>query len=359
MTRLLPFLIFSSLAVATPLSPEAASLGNSLVPQVQSGKLPGDGETTFDGVELALIQPKPAAAVVNAAAIDRKGWTVVADSFQAGNPPSNILDGNNATIWHSEYSPVSHALPHQFTVDMLQSYSIGSISYLPRQDSSDHGYVGEHIISVRCVIRLEATRGSFGTDDFFPTSSTDNKTFTPVAYGTYIADKTLKKTTFTAVNARWVRLQALTDALNLGPWTSCSEFNVFTSSQSTPPAPASGGVWGPTIDFPLVPVSMANEPGTGNVLAWSSYNPSTYTGSNGGQTITATYSPNSHAVTSALVTQTHHDMFCEGLSLDFSGRSIATGGNTAPATSIYSSATNTWIKGPVCDNSISIGVMFG
>ena len=35
-------------------------------------------------------------------------------------------------------------------------------------------------------------------------------------------------------------------------------------------------------------------------------------------------------------------MFCEGLSLDFTGRIIATGGNTDAATSAYVETANDW-----------------
>lgn len=168
-----------------------------------------------------------------------------------------------------------------------------------------------------------------------------------MAYGTYVDDITLKTTTFTAVNAQFVRIQALTEAGDRGAWTTCAEINVFTSSQSAPPSGAGNGVWGPTIDFPLVPVSLANEPKSGNILAWSSYDPSTFGGSPGTQTITATYAPGSQSVTKDLITNTQHDMFCEGLNLDFNGRAIATGGNTASATSIFDSGANAWTKGSV------------
>lgn len=39
-------------------------------------------------------------------------------------------------------------------------------------------------------------------------------------------------------------------------------------------------------------------------------------------------------------------MFCPGVSLDFSGRTIVTGGNNAAKTSIYDPAVNRWISGP-------------
>ena len=178
-------------------------------------------------------------------------------------------------------------------------------------------------------------------------SSSDGNTFTPVAYGTWIDDNTLKTTTFTPVNGRYMRIQALTEAGGRGPWTSAAEINVYSTAQAAPPSPVGKGSWGPTIDFPLVPVSMANDYETGNLLAWSSYNPSTFGGSSGTQTITATYFPGSQTVAQALITNTQHDMFCEGLALDFGGRAIATGGNTASATSIYDSYGNGWVKAAV------------
>lgn len=158
----------------------------------------------------------------------------------------------------------------------------------------------------------------------------------------------MKTTTFQPTPASYVRIQALSEAGNRGPWSAAAEINVYTASQAAPPAASAGkGVWTTTIDFPLVPVSAALEYSSGNLLVWSSYNPSTFGGSNGAQTITATYNPGSQLVTSALITNTGHDMFCEGLSMDFTGRYVATGGNTDAATSIYDPTSDSWSKGAV------------
>lgn len=170
-----------------------------------------------------------------------------------------------------------------------------------------------------------------------------------MAYGAYIDDSTLKTTTFQPIQGQYVRIQILSEAGGRGPWATAAEINVYTASQAAPPAASAGkGVWLYTIDFPLVPVSAALEYNSGNVLAWSSYNPSTFGGSNGAQTITATYAPGSQAVTSALITNTGHDMFCEGLAMDFTGRFVATGGNTDAATSIFDPASGAWSTGAVC-----------
>ena len=146
-----------------------------------------------------------------------------------------------------------------------------------------------------------------------------------------------------------MRIQALSEAGNRGPWTSAAEFNIYTAAQAAPPDASAGqGVWLYTIDFPLVPVSAAVEYSSGNLLVWSSYNPSTFGGSNNAQTITATYTPGNQLVTSQLITNTGHDMFCEGLSVDFNGRLVATGGNTDAATSIFDPTSTSWSKGAVC-----------
>lgn len=177
--------------------------------------------------------------------------------------------------------------------------------------------------------------------------SGDGATFTTVAFGTWIDDNTLKTTIFTPTYGQYMRIVALSEAGDRGPWSSSAEINVYTAAGDAPGSPAGVGAWGPTIEFPLVPVSATIEWSSGNLLVWSSYNPSTFGGSNLIQTITATYSPGTGLVTQALITNTDHDMFCEGLSMDFTGQVFATGGNTDDATSYYDSPSNSWTAAAV------------
>ena len=177
--------------------------------------------------------------------------------------------------------------------------------------------------------------------------SADGDTFTTVALGTWIDDDTLKTTIFTPTNGQYMRIVALSEAGDRGPWSSAAEINIYTAAGDAPPSPVGMGAWGPTIEFPLVPCSATIEWSSGNLLVWSSYNPSTFGGSNDIQTITATYDPATALVTQALITNTAHDMFCEGLSMDFSGQVFATGGNTDDATSYYDSPSNSWAAAAV------------
>ena len=191
-------------------------------------------------------------------------------------------------------------------------------------------------------------------------NSEDGKTWgAPVAVGSYIDDATLKATTFTPVNARYVNITALSKAGNRGPWTSIAEVNVYyTGGTSAPaPAPAIFGSWGLTIDFPLVPVSAVIEVTTGRLLVWSSWGPSDFHNTNYQTTITASYDSITQLVSEAVITNVGHDMFCEGLSIDHSGKIVSVGGNSDFATSLYDSAMNGWTKGGV-SLSLCIQMMF-
>ncbi|KAL8939590.1 MAG: hypothetical protein Q9216_003270 [Gyalolechia sp. 2 TL-2023] len=253
---------------------------------------------------------------------DRTGWTVSVDSFQTGNEAARVLDGNTGTLWHTQWTPTNAALPHSITIDMKKTVNVNGLRYLPRQDGTKNGNIGQHTIEI----------------------SLDGTTFTKVASGTYLDDSSLKSTPFTTTPARYVRLSAQTEAGGRGPWTSAAEINVLSSATYTKPA-TSGGIWGSTIDFPIVPAAAAVLPGSGQVLMWSSYKPLDFGGGSGsGTTYTAIYDPATGTVSQRIVTNTQHDMFCPGISLDATGRPFVTGGNDAAELSIYDGAN--WIAGP-------------
>ena len=300
---------------------------------LRNGQLATEDTTTYDGVPLSQIpglgglrsssiaEGRPALAIA-AVQLDRSGWTATADSFQPGNEPGNVLDDNPDTIWHTEWSPNNRALPHRITIDMKASFLVNSVSYQPRQDGSYNGNIGQHRIEL----------------------SQDNTNWgTPLAIGTYLDDPQVKTTIFKATNARYMRLTALTEAGGRGPWTSAADIKIYTTDTPAP-SPQGVGEWSPTIDFPLVPVSAALERDTGKVLTWSAYAASTFTGGNGGVTLTATFDPVPQVVSQRSVDNTQHDMFCPGLSLDFTGRPVVTGGNDAATTSIYSTTAGTWTR---------------
>ncbi|KAF4447875.1 putative galactose oxidase precursor [Fusarium austroafricanum] len=264
-----------------------------------------------------------AAAPFNSAPIDRSKWTVTCDSFNIGNECVSAIDGDSNTFWHTQWEGKEPAPPHTITVDLKKSYNINGISMLPRQDGSPNGCIAQHQVFL----------------------SKDNKNWgSPVAYGTWYADSTLKYANFDTQPARYVRLVALTEG-NGNPWTSIAELNVFQGNDYAP-FQAAQGAWGPTVNFPIIPVAGTVDAITGKVLVWSSWARDTMDGGNGGETLTSTWDPVTGLVTERQVDNTDHDMFCPGISLDGNGQLVVTGGNTADRTSLFDPVKQAWIPGP-------------
>lgn len=260
-----------------------------------------------------------ATPATGATLIDRTGWTVTADSFAPGHEPAKVFDNDINSFWQSR---AGAPLPHYVTIDMKSSHLINSVSYLPQQVITSGGNIQAHTIQL---------------------SSDGNTWGEPVAFGTYRNDNAIKTTLFTSTNARYVRLSATN-----GNFAIAANIKVYST---TFPAPAPGlGRWGPTIDFPLVPVAAAVEHDSGKLLVWSSFTETHFIKgpdglSPGGKTVTGTYDPSTKAVSEATVTNTGHDMFCPGLSIDASGRVVVTGGNNAPKTSIFNPSSGGWTSG--------------
>ncbi|KAI0134177.1 bleached galactose oxidase [Xylariales sp. AK1849] len=264
-----------------------------------------------------------------AKAISRTGWTATADSAQSGNEAANVIDGNTSTIWHTQYSPSTAALPHYIQVDMTQSYVVNGIAYQPRQDSVRNGDIGQHTITL----------------------SNDGTTWSdPVTYGNWLSDSTSKYTFFTNASARYVRITAQSEAQGAGyTWSSMAELYVYSpdttldGTEFTPPSSKERGRWDVTVDLPIVPaaghITSDNE-----VVFWSAFRPDLFSGGTG-LTQTSLWTPGSQTVSEVTVTNTQHDMFCPGISTDTNGKVVVTGGNDAKKTSNYNPETGAWETG--------------
>ena len=327
-------LTFSTTSFARVLMTELTKSGDteSFVRKAESNlQLGTEFKTTYDGVEMAAIpanlMPQGRAALApNAVKVNQNGWTATADSWQAGNEPQKAIDGDPNSMWHTQWGADGAPLPHTLTIDMKQSYLINTIAYQPRQDGQGNGNIGGHKIQL---------------------SQDGNNWSAPKVIGTWRDDASTKTSIFEATNARYVRLICLTEAGGRGPWSSVAEFNVYTTDTPAPGyAGTGGGSWSPTIDFPIVPVAAAVLYSSGNILTWSSYAADNFGGSFGGQTITSTYQYNTQTVSQRVVTETGHDMFCPGISIDARGRVMVTGGNDSPKTSIYTPPSDSWFTGP-------------
>jgi YVTN family beta-propeller protein len=71
----------------------------------------------------------------NGQPIVRSGWAVSADSAETVSefsPPSNAIDGNASTFWHTQWGTASPPPPHSFVVDMGAQREVSGFRYLPR-----------------------------------------------------------------------------------------------------------------------------------------------------------------------------------------------------------------------------------
>jgi galactose oxidase len=259
-------------------------------------------------------------AAVAPPALPRSGWTAVASDQAPGYPAEGVLDGNSTTIWHSQYAGTPQPLPHSITIDIGSAQSIAGLSYLPRSDGSKNGNIGAYSISV----------------------SIDGGTWSaPVAAGNWADDTSEKTVTFDRVDARYVRLTALTEAGNRGPWSSAAEINVLGSV----PAGGTGGQWDAPIGFPLVPVSAVLLPNN-KLLTFAAVSPMQFD-KMGTTTQVALLDLATGLVSGPSDIDTHHQMFCTGLALLADGRVLINGGSSDSATTIYNPADNTWTRGPL------------
>ncbi|HCT78880.1 MAG TPA: alpha-L-fucosidase [Micromonosporaceae bacterium] len=116
---------------------------------------------------------------------------------------ANVLDGNPATIWHTQWTGTAAPMPHQVTLDLGGSYDVTTLRYLPRSGGGN-GTIARYEVYV----------------------SADGTTWgSPATAGTWPSGAAEKTASFAAVRGRFVRLRALSE-VNGNPWTSAAELNI-------------------------------------------------------------------------------------------------------------------------------------
>ncbi|MEU0880962.1 discoidin domain-containing protein [Lentzea sp. NPDC005914] len=263
-----------------------------------------------------------AAAMVPAATeLPRDGWVATASSEETGvDVAARVLDGDRATIWHSRWRTAS-SLPQWLTIDMRSAQRVSGLVYTPRSGQKN-GRIG------RYEIHLSQDGTTWGG---------------PVTTGTMADDEAVKTIGFAVSSARYVRLTALSEAGERGPWASAAEIGLLGDPGQPPPAqgdPSVVGAWGPTVGFPIVPAASAVLPGN-KLLTWSAYAADNFGGANG-YTQTAIMDLTTGRVSTRKVDNTGHDMFCPGTSMLADGRILVTGGSNATKASIYDPRTDAW-----------------
>lgn len=254
----------------------------------------------------------------NGIRIPRQDWKLECSSADTKYPCSNAIDGSNTTSWRSH----SGSEGHDIIVDLKKHYAVSALVILPPIDTGDDGLITQHGIYI----------------------SNDKEEWKgPVAYGMWPNTNRQRLSAFEPTSARYVKLNVSAVA-DVSSWIGISELNIYATQYTIPQDPKLG-LWGPTLDFPVVPVAGAQE-ASGNIVVWSSWASDQFHSTPGGQTAMARWNPSSNEISKRVVTNTSHDMFCPGIAIDGTGMMVVTGGNDASETSLYDSDTDTWIKGP-------------
>ena len=92
---------------AIPASAVALNKAAALVQaaSTDNGGLATEGVATLDGLELDAIAEGRSAEALISTSIPMTNWTATADCYQPGFPPSNVLDADLNTFWHTTYTP--------------------------------------------------------------------------------------------------------------------------------------------------------------------------------------------------------------------------------------------------------------
>ena len=78
--------------------------------------------------------------------VDSSTMTATASSYQKdGSNPSNVLDGNKNTIWHTDWNETS--MPHWIQLELKEPMTINGLEYTPRQSGSN-GNLTDYTVKV-------------------------------------------------------------------------------------------------------------------------------------------------------------------------------------------------------------------
>ena len=98
------------------------------------------------------------------------GWSVVyVDSQETScynGAAANAIDGNPSTMWHTQFCGAAPPTPHEIQINLGGSYNLTAFQYLPRQDGSACGWIGQYEFYVSADGVNWGTAVATGTFDY-------------------------------------------------------------------------------------------------------------------------------------------------------------------------------------------------
>jgi len=195
-----------------------AALVKSAVVNITTGTLTIDfvrviGNPKIDAIEVREVSRQDVA-------LPGTNWkvsSVDSEEFDTLDGSSlNAIDSNGSTFWMTQVNNNGNGnapgYPHDIQIDLGKSYPLSGFQYLPRQDGSTAGRVGQYSFFV----------------------STDGVNWgSAKASGTFANSALQKQVTFTPVNARYVQFEAQSEVSG-HIWASMAELGVLFQCAATP-----------------------------------------------------------------------------------------------------------------------------
>jgi len=163
--------------------PDAAAAAYSLT---------ADARFTAQG-EPGSISRKATLTTIAEGAVPRSRLSIAGVSSQEttgeGSPATYAIDGDTASLWHSQYSVApANGFPHWITLDLGAEHKLNGLRYLPRSPATANGNLKNYEIHV----------------------SDDNVNWgSPVAAGAFPSGTGFKKVDFAETTGRYIRLTGL------------------------------------------------------------------------------------------------------------------------------------------------------
>jgi hypothetical protein len=86
--------------------------------------------------QYAMTPPQLADLLKEPSALQKLGASVSASNHHPAHSPDLAIDGNPATIWHTNWQPPAQP-PHELILDLKRPVRLRGMTYLPRQDMTN------------------------------------------------------------------------------------------------------------------------------------------------------------------------------------------------------------------------------